>query len=154
MKIIRDRERTVELDEFLGRPLFAHLATLAVQGPRDSPVWFLWEDGCLWIIGSDRDDSFPGRIRNDGRCAVSVVDFDANRGLVQHVGIRGRAAIEPFDAARARRLLERYLGADPHRWDRRFTATLGDPDNVFLRVVPDTVVARDVSYSTGETVDS
>jgi hypothetical protein len=146
MKVIADRTRTVELDEFLTRPLFAHLATLAADGPRDSPVWFLWEESCLWIIGSDRTDSFPSRLRRDGRCAVGIVDFDRSSGLVQHVGIRGHASVQQFDAERAQRLLARYLGEDHRRWDKRFLDTLGDPDNVFVRVVPDTVVARDVSY--------
>jgi hypothetical protein len=146
VKVIADRPHTVDLDEFLARPLFAHLATLAPEGPRTSPVWFLWEGECLWIIGSDRTDSFPHRLRRDGRCAVGIVDFDRARGIVQHVGIRGHATIEPFDADRARRLLARYLGEDQSRWDPRFRETLTDPDNVLARVVPDTVVARDVSY--------
>jgi hypothetical protein len=149
VRIIADRTRTVDLDEFLTRPLFAHLATLAPEGPRDSPVWFLWEDECLWIIGSTRTDSFPRRLSRDGRCAVGIIDFDRDRGLVQHVGIRGHATVEPFDADRARRLLARYLGEDQNRWDPRFRETLSDPDNVLARVVPDTVVARDVSYDIG-----
>ena len=28
-----------DLDEFLSRPLFAHLAHNTEQGPRESPVW-------------------------------------------------------------------------------------------------------------------
>jgi Pyridoxamine 5'-phosphate oxidase len=146
MKVIADRPRTVDLNEFLQRPLFAHLSTLAPEGPRDSPVWFLWEEECLWVIGSKRSDSFPRRLRHDARCAVGIVDFDRTRGLVQHVGVRGCASVEPFDPDRARRLLVRYLGGDQGAWDRRFQETLADPDNVLVRVVPETVVARDVSY--------
>jgi hypothetical protein len=146
MKVIRDRPRSVDLDEFLARPLFAHLATASDEGPRVSPVWFLWEDGVIWIIGSRRTDSFPARVEGDSRCAIAVVDFDREQGLVQHVGMRGRATIEPFDPQRAERLLARYLGAGGDTWDRRFRDTLGDPDNVFVRFVPDSAVARDVSY--------
>ena len=51
MKIIRTGdyldvgENTAQrlLDQILSRPLFAHLATDSDQGPRESPVWFLWE---------------------------------------------------------------------------------------------------------------
>ena len=146
VKVIADRPRTLELNEFLERPLFAHLATLAPEGPRESPVWFLWEKECLWIIGSDRTDSFPRRLQQDERCAVGIIDFDPRRGLVQHVGVRGRASIEPFDAGRAQRLLARYLGEQQARWDRRFQDTLSDPDNLLVRVRPETIVARDVSY--------
>jgi Pyridoxamine 5'-phosphate oxidase len=146
MKLILDRPRTVELDEFLERPLFAHLATSSSDGPRDSPVWFLWEDAAIWIIGSTRTDSFPRRVRDDPRCALALVDFDRESGRVHHVGMRGRARVCPFDRERARRLLARYLGGDVASWEDRFTATLSDPDNVLIRFEPETVVARDQSY--------
>lgn len=110
MKVIRDRPQSVDIDEFLSRPLFGHLATASEEGPRDSPVWFLWEEAALWIIGSRATDSFPRRIEGEPRCAVGVVEFDGSTGLVHHVGLRGRATVEPFAAERARRLLIRYLG--------------------------------------------
>jgi hypothetical protein len=146
MRLIRDRPRTVDIDEFLARPLFAHLATGSEAGPRESPVWFLWEDAAVWIIGSRRDDSFPGRIERDPRCAIGIVDFEAEVGRVHHVGMRGRGTVERFDAGRARRLLSRYLRGGEAAWDRRFRATLDDPDAVLIRFDPETVVARDVSY--------
>jgi hypothetical protein len=147
MRLIRDRPRSVDLDEFLSRPLFAHLATASDDGPRDSPVWFLWEEGALWILGSRRTDSFPARLAREPRCAVGVVDFDLTTGLVQHVGFRGRAIVEKLDRERGKRLLGRYLGPDVARWDTRFRESLGDPDTVFVRFEPDTAVTRDVSYS-------
>ena len=146
MRIIRDRPRTVDLDEFLRLPLFAHLATNSEAGPRDSPVWFLWEDGAIWIIGSRRDDSFPARIERDPRCAIGIVEFEPEGGLVRHVGMRGRASVERFDPERARRLLARYLGERVDDWDRRFRDTLDDRDNVLIRFDPETAVARDQSY--------
>jgi hypothetical protein len=149
VKVIRDRPKSVELDEFLARPLFAHLATASDEGPRDSPVWFLWEDGAVWIIGSRRRDTFPGRLEREPRCAVGIVDFDREWGLVAHVGMRGLATIEPFDPDRAYRLLARYLGASTAGWDPRFRDTLDDADNLFVRFVPETVVARDQSYGGG-----
>lgn len=146
MRVIRDRPGSVDLDEFLARPLFAHLATTSEHGPRESPVWFLWEDGALWIIGSRETDTFPDRIEREPRCAIGIVDFDRERGLVQHVGFRGRATVQPFDPQRARRLLCRYLGTPEEEWDGRFRCTLGDPANILVRFDPETVVARDVSY--------
>ena len=146
MRMICDRPRTVDLETFLSRPLFAHLASASEEGPRESPVWFLWEEGALWIIGSVRDDSFPGRIQREPRCAIGIVDFDRERGLVHHVGMRGRASVEPFDPERATRLLRRYLGDRIEAWDRRFQRTLSDSDNVLIRFEPETVVARDSSY--------
>ena len=94
MRVIRDRPRSVELGGFLARPLFAHLATASEDGPRVSPVWFLWEEGAVWVIGSRRANSFLGRIESDPRCAIAVVDFDCASGRVHHVGFRGRASVD------------------------------------------------------------
>jgi Pyridoxamine 5'-phosphate oxidase len=146
MKLIHDRPGAVDLEEFLSRPLFAHLASASEDGPRESPVWFLWEEEAVWILGSLRYDSFPRRIDREPRCALGIVDFDPERGLVHHVGMRGRASIEPFDRDRATRLLRRYLGERVEGWDRRFQDTLQDADNVLIRFEPESIVARDQSY--------
>jgi Pyridoxamine 5'-phosphate oxidase len=149
VEIIRDRAGSVDLEEFLARPLFAHLATASEDGPRDSPVWFSWEDQVVWIMGSRVTDSFPARLEADARCAIGIVDFDRSSGLVQHVGMRGHATVVPFDADRARRLLTRYIGPDDSVWDARFRATVCDPASeqaALVRFVPDTVVARDISF--------
>jgi nitroimidazol reductase NimA-like FMN-containing flavoprotein (pyridoxamine 5'-phosphate oxidase superfamily) len=146
MRVIRDRPTSIDLDEFLSRPLFAHLATTSDNGPRESPVWFLWEQNAIWILGSRRTDSFPARIERDPRCAIGIVDFDLTTGLVQHVGFRGRATVQGLDTEREKRLLGRYLGSDEERWDTRFRESLGDPETVFVRLEPETAVARDVSY--------
>lgn len=150
--MIRDRDRSPELESFLERPLFASLATASEDGPRSSPVWFLWADA-LWIISNDRTDSFPERIRKDPRCAVSIVDYNAGTGLVEHVGMRGRASVRPFEAERARTLLRRYLGQNEALWDTRFRNTLIDPENVLIAFTPETVVVRDVSYTIGSDAD-
>jgi hypothetical protein len=147
VRVIRDRPRSVELDELLARPLFACLATASEAGPRASPVWFLWEREAVWMIANGRTDSFPGRIERDARCALAIVDFNVETGLVHHVGLRGRASVERFDSEVAQRLLARYLGPDADAWDTRFRQTLQDPDNVLVRFEPDTVVARDQSYA-------
>ena len=133
------------LDDLLARPLFAHLATASDQGPRESPVWFLWEDGALWIIGNYQTDSFPGRIERDARCAIGIVDFDRGTGLVQHVGFRGRATLMPHDPERMKRLLSRYLGR-LEQWDSRFVEILDDSDYIFICIKPETAVVRDQSY--------
>ncbi len=134
------------LEEMLSRPLFAHLATASELGPRESPVWFLWEDEVIWIIGNRRTDSFPSRIERDARCAIGVVDFDCATGLVQHVGMRGMARLEPHDQQRMVRLLIRYLGEEREHWDSRFIEILDDEDYIFIRFSPQSVVVRDQSY--------
>lgn len=140
-----DRSRVL-LDEVLSRPLFAHLATGSESGPRESPVWFLWEDEVIWIIGNYRTDTFPSRIEDEPRCALGIVDFDCASGLVQHVGFRGRAHLRPHDRDRLGRLLSRYLGARLEDWDARFVEILGDTDYVFVCFEPETAVVRDQSF--------
>lgn len=158
MKIVQKTGSHFDLDEdaarrfiaeILSRPLFAHLATLSEQGPRESPVWFLWEDDLLWIIGNYKTDTFPKRIELDPRCAIGIVDFDVSTGLVQHVGFRGRARLEPHDENRLKRLLGRYMG-ELENWDERFVTILGDTEYVFIRFEPETAVVRDQSYKLGD----
>lgn len=133
------------MEEILARPLFAHLATGSERGPRESPVWFLWEEDALWIIGNYKTDSFPKRIEKEPRCAIGIVQFDATTGLVQHVGFRGQASLEAHDAERMKRLLGRYMG-ELDNWDSRFVEILDDEDYIFIRFEPETVVVRDQSY--------
>jgi hypothetical protein len=116
------------------------------RAPASHRSGFSGEDGALWIIASLHGDSFPRRVEREPRCAIGIVDFDPEHGLVHHVGMRGRASIEPFDRNRAARLLRRYLGERLEAWDRRFQDTLEDPDNILIRFNPETIVARDQSY--------
>jgi len=129
----------------LRKPLVAHLATVAADGaPRHSPVWFLWEDGEVWLIGNTTD-SFPRRLRGEARCAIGVVDFDLPDGMLRHVGMRGTAEVLPLDTARLYRLLGRYLGPDAERWDAQFRADVIDHLDLMIRFIPQTIVARDQS---------
>jgi hypothetical protein len=142
MEIIRGK-RSFDLDEFLKKPLFAHLSTVSSECPRESPGFF-WEDKCLWIIGTP-GDTFPLRIDNNPKCAIGIVDFDPASGKVLHAGFRGRATVEPFNFDLAKRLFAKYLGSNEKKWDSRFKNQ--DPKNVFIRFVPETVVIRDQSYN-------
>ncbi|MFE5097794.1 hypothetical protein ACFRCI_48005 [Streptomyces sp. NPDC056638] len=76
---------------------------------------------------------------------------DVKTGLVRQVIARGQAEILPFDVPRGRCKLNRYLGADDAKWDNRFRHyLLDDPaeqGTVWLRLRPDSLVAKDLSYS-------
>lgn len=71
-------ENTLEvgLEEFLDRALFAFLAQSSPDGPRVSPLWFLWEEGAVWHTARTDGRSYPERVRRDSRTALAVVDFD------------------------------------------------------------------------------
>lgn len=136
--------------ELLARPLFCFVGMQSIEGddPRVSPLWYLWEDEALWILG-DNEESHTTRLRNDSRVAVAIVDFDATTGRLQHLGLRGSASFEPYDGDRALHLLRRYLGPDPADWDpTMFTdPRKGEHDRwTFIKITTASVVLRDFSY--------
>lgn len=148
MELVEDT-LAVDLETFLSRPLFCFLATGSSEGPRVSPLWYLWEEGTIWIVVNPELKSYPDRIERDPRTALAVVDFDASRGLVQHVGMRGTASVEAFNPEKATRLFRRYLGHEDG-WDGRFHAVFERSGRYRLvRFEPETVVARDQSYAPG-----
>lgn len=126
----------------------AVLSTLSPEGPRNAPVWFIWEEGALWMLGSVSSRSVL-RLEADARCAVEIVRFDNSGGVLLHLGLRGRASVEAADPARFRRLLARYLGADEAAWNPWFVesiAEVDDPSNRWIRLVPDSTFTNNVSY--------
>jgi hypothetical protein len=133
-----------DLDEFLSRPLYAHLAHNSDQGPRESPVWFHWDGRAIWIIGGT---SFPANLKRDPRCALGIVDWDPATGRSHHVGVRGRAEVLPFDRTMARTIFRRYFGPNERDWDGRFDDVFtGELGLEMVRIIPETVVMRDQSY--------
>lgn len=121
-----------------------HLATIYDDGPRDSPLWFLYEEEKIWLFGRDRD-SFIKRLQTDPRCAMSVVDFNLESGLLLHVGIRGMAALHPVDREKLKRFVSKYLG-DETSWNRWFFEEVVEPINAMVEVQAKTIVAKDVSF--------
>jgi nitroimidazol reductase NimA-like FMN-containing flavoprotein (pyridoxamine 5'-phosphate oxidase superfamily) len=135
-----------QLDEFLARPLTARVAT---NGPTVRPTWFLWEGGAFWIL-TGTWARLQSRVRADPAVALVVDECDLATGTVRQVIARGRAELLPFDVPRGRRKLARYLGADETQWDRRFRRYLHDDPaekgTTWLRLKPDSIIARDLSY--------
>ncbi|SDW67983.1 Pyridoxamine 5'-phosphate oxidase [Amycolatopsis xylanica] len=136
-----------DLDEFLARPLIARVAT---NGPTVRPTWYLWEDGAFWILTGPWA-RLTAKVRADPAVALVVDEGDVTTGLIRQVIARGKAEELPFDVARGRRLLVRYLGADESRWDGRFRSyLLDDPvekGTIWLHVRPESIAAKDISYT-------
>jgi hypothetical protein len=140
--------RPFDANLLLAMPLMANLATLSEDGPRNAPVWFLWEDGALWMLGDARSSSVR-RLAFDPRCAVEIVHYDNARGILAHLGFRGRAVVEPMSPPRFQRLLAKYLGPDEADWNPWFIRTVAridDPDGRLIRLDPDSVFTNNVSY--------
>lgn len=101
-----------ELNAFLSQPLIARLATVRADGrPHVAPVWYMWEDGTLYI--ETAYNSVKGRnILRDPRCAVTI-DVTGGGMRNKHVIIEGEAeTIQEHEEVQslARRIYVRYLG--------------------------------------------
>ena len=81
--------------------------------------------------------------REDPRVALVVDSCNLTTLEVLQVTAHGNAEIMPFDAARARRKLVRYLGTDERRWPQDFREF--DSDTRFVRLIPATLTAKDLS---------
>jgi nitroimidazol reductase NimA-like FMN-containing flavoprotein (pyridoxamine 5'-phosphate oxidase superfamily) len=137
-----DVEQGFDLDRFLSRPLVARVAT---AGPTVRPVWYLWEERAFWWLtgGWSR---LADIIERDPGVALVVDTCELRTGEVQQVIARGTAEQLPFDADRARRWGQRYLGPDERSWGRFQTGVFEDPTTRFVRLAPTTLRARDLSF--------
>lgn len=134
--------------DLLRRPLMANLATASRDGaPRNAPVWFLWEDEAIWMPGSSGGRSVA-RLAADPRCAVEIVQFDPEAGILLHLGLRGSATIEPMSPDRFGRLLRKYLGPEEgwNPWFIETVARIDDPRGRLIRLAPDSVFTNNVSF--------
>ena len=135
-------------DDVLYLPLMANLATAGPEGPRNSPVWFIWEEAALWML-ADANSGSVRRLEQDPRCAVEIVHFLNEDGILLHLGLRGRASVEMSSAERFRRLLAKYLGHDEAYWNAWFVeniARIDDPNGRMIRLKPDTMYTSNGSY--------
>ncbi|MER8921168.1 pyridoxamine 5'-phosphate oxidase family protein [Mesorhizobium sp. M0802] len=103
----------------------ANLATVTPDGaPRNAPMWFIWEDAAIWLLGSTGASAVK-HLERDPRCAVEIVHFDNEAGILLHLGLRGSATIEPMAPNRFKRLLHKYLGPEA-TWNRWFIDNVAD----------------------------
>lgn len=140
--------RPFDPDLVLSLPLMANLATMSEDGPRNAPVWFLWEDGALWLPGGARGSSVR-RLERDPRCAVEVVHYENGAGVLAHLGVRGQGTVGAMEADRFRRMLAKYLGPDEVAWNPWFVenvARIDDPDGRLIRVEPESWFTNNVSF--------
>lgn len=133
-----------EVEAFLARPLTAHLAT---HGPRVRPVWFLWEDGSFWILTGPWSHVLRD-VEEDPHVALVVDDCNLETGQTKQVVVRGQLEVLPWDAARGRRMLRRYLGDDISAWDPRFQRYMaGEHSCRWIRLAAESPTIRDMSFA-------
>ena len=131
-------EITPEAQEFLARPLLARLATASRDGqPHVVPVWFMWEDGFIWV-SSFRSTKKISDLEKNPKCAI-VIDVEQAEKQMAAVAIEGTAELlnTPIEETRARieRIYAKYLGPegvlapDPQSW-------LDSEENLLIKITP------------------
>lgn len=139
------KQKDFEVDDVLQKPLMAHLSTVEKGDPRDSPVWFLWEDFHLWIFGTTKD-SFVKRLQVHPQCALGIVEYNLEKGVLKHVGMRGTAIVTSCDKERLIRMVTKYLGEDQTSWNSWFIANIVDPLDIMIKITPQSAVSKNVSF--------
>ncbi|GAB4492710.1 MAG: PPOX class F420-dependent oxidoreductase [Anaerolineales bacterium] len=123
---------------FLSRPLLGRLATVSPEGqPHVVPVWFLYEDGFVWVSAFQSTRKVIDLERNP-QCAI-VIDIEQGQETLSAVALEGRAELirTPFLEVRqrAQRIYAKYLGPegvlapDPQSW-------LDSPENLLIKITP------------------
>jgi PPOX class probable F420-dependent enzyme len=129
--------------DLLDRPLFAHLATIRLDGsPQSSVMWFAW-DGTRARFSHTRNRQKYRNLVHEPRCSFHVQDPDNPYRTLE---IRGRveSIVPDLDAAFYRSLQERY----------GFVVPVFDADvRVVITVAPASFVAVDGGLTEQETVD-
>ncbi len=131
-------ELSPETQDFLTRPLLGRLATASPDGqPHVVPVWFLFEDGFIWVSAFQSTRKIIDLERNP-KCAI-VIDIEQGQEALSAVAIEGRAELvrTPFVEVRqrAQRIYAKYLGAEgvlaaePQSW-------LDSPENLLIKITP------------------
>jgi PPOX class probable F420-dependent enzyme len=131
-------EITPQAEEFLARPILGRLATASKDGqPHVVPVWFLWEEGIIWI-SSYRSTRKVIDLERNPKCAL-VVDVEETAGGLTAVTLEGRAELVSTPVSEVKQRIEliyiKYLGEegvlekDPQEW-------LNSPENVLIKLTP------------------
>ncbi|MFN2149966.1 MAG: pyridoxamine 5'-phosphate oxidase family protein [Anaerolineales bacterium] len=133
---------TPEMAALLAQPLLARLATAnpQTQQPHVVPVWFGWEDECLWISAFASTRKVKD-LRRNPRCSV-LIEPNESDAKPQAILLEGAAELitDPRELVREKSIwiytrylgLEGVLAKDPQSWSR-------DPENTIVRLKPEKV---------------
>jgi nitroimidazol reductase NimA-like FMN-containing flavoprotein (pyridoxamine 5'-phosphate oxidase superfamily) len=141
-KVKTDRKALIEA--VLAEPVLARLATTnpKTMQPHVVPVWFMWEDNCIWI-SSFVSTRKVHELKHNPRGAV-LIESKEEGGKLTAVLLEGTVELvtEPRQevAEIARRIYIRYLGVDgvqepdPQSW-------LQDPENLLVKLTPTKIIS-------------
>lgn len=74
------------------------------------------------------------------------MDFNLDKGVLRHVGIRGTSWVGKVDHNRLYRFVAKYLGKDKEKWNEWFIANIVEPLDQAVQITPKSIVAKNVSF--------
>ncbi len=98
-----------QIDEFLERPLIAHVTSLRADGsPHTVPVWYQYADGRFYLFTPSRSVKVRN-LRRDPRLTISIASEDEPYRYVVADGTAELSDERPLDRGGA--IASRYRGA-------------------------------------------
>lgn len=140
------RARTIamtpdEVDAFLAEQRTCRVATVGLNGPHATPLWYLWHEGALWLTSLSRSQRWAD-LQKDPRIAV-VVDDGVAYGELRGVELRGSVQVVG-EVPRIGEPVPELDGAEQAFADRYTGGTIvWDGRHAWLRLLPDKITSWD-----------
>lgn len=130
-----------EVDAFLDEQRICRVATVGTNGPHATPLWFVWQDGALWLTSLSRSQRWAD-LQNDPRMAV-VVDTGEAYTELRGVELRGRVEVVG-EVPRTGEPVPELDGPEQAMADRYTGGTIvRDGRHAWLRLVPEKITSWD-----------
>ncbi|MFZ0715732.1 pyridoxamine 5'-phosphate oxidase family protein [Mycobacterium sp.] len=80
-----------EVDAFLDEQRTCRAATVGAHGPHATPLWFIWQDGAIWLTSLTQSQRWKD-LAQDPRIAV-VIDDGVSLTELRGVELRGKVRV-------------------------------------------------------------
>jgi PPOX class probable F420-dependent enzyme len=132
-----------QVDEFLQEPRFAVIGTIRRKGtPQLTPVWFLYENGRVYVSMSTNSAKYRNLTRDPRVCICISASHPDARAVIIH------GAVELFPAESAWsddvqwRLTRRYYNSDKEA--QTFLDSIpAEAQSALVSIAPDKIIAED-----------
>jgi Pyridoxamine 5'-phosphate oxidase len=130
-----------EVDAFLAEQLTCRVATVGTNGPHATPLWYVWQDGAIWLTSLSRSQRWTD-LQNDPRIAV-VVDAGEAYTELRGVELRGRVEVVG-EVPRTGEPVPELDGPEQAMADRYAGGTIvRDGRHAWLKLVPEKITSWD-----------
>lgn len=131
-----------DIETFLAAPRHAVVATNTVDGPPQiSPVWYVYEDGKLYISAGTKTAKYHN-LKRDPRISVCI---DGGHPDYRTVTFYGIATLippgDPLQEATRWRITRRYYDTEAEA--QRYYESVRDQASVLIVVTPEKVITQD-----------